>query len=100
MIQADIDTIVQHAIDAIAFTSRQIQQRAAEVMSEYSLPHTAMRPALSIDGNMWCALYGSNLQDGVAGFGRSPAEACADFDCNWYKKLSASPPSGKEGRKP
>ena len=32
---------------------------------------------------MWCALYGDNLQDGVAGFGRSPEEAMADFDKNW-----------------
>ncbi|MEM9448677.1 MAG: hypothetical protein AAGA75_09090 [Cyanobacteria bacterium P01_E01_bin.6] len=27
------------------------------------------------DGMMWCALWGENLQSGVAGFGRSPNEA-------------------------
>jgi len=38
-----------------------------------------LQPKLSIDGNMWCALYGDNLQDGVAGFGKSPEAALYDF---------------------
>ena len=46
-----------------------------------------LKPKLSIDGDKWCALYGENLQDGVAGFGDSPAEAYKDFDKNWYAKL-------------
>jgi hypothetical protein len=45
------------------------------------------KPRLFIDGDKWCALYGENLQDGVAGFGDSPAEAYNDFDINWGKKL-------------
>ena len=54
-------------------------------------PHAVMRPRIGIDGNKWCALYGDNLQDGVAGFGDSPSEAMADFDKNWWAKL---PPRG------
>lgn len=50
-------------------------------------PSVLYRPRLSIDGNKWCALYGDNSQDGVAGFGVSPAEAMADFDKNWFAKL-------------
>ena len=50
-------------------------------------PSYIFRPQLSIDGNKWCALYGDNLQDGVAGFGDSPAEAYADFDLKWHEKL-------------
>lgn len=45
--------------------------------------HVLMRPALSVDGKQWCALYGENLQDGCAGFGDTPAAAMADFDKNW-----------------
>jgi hypothetical protein len=52
-------------------------------------PSTIYKPRLFIDGNQWCALYGDNLQDGVAGFGDSPAEAYSDFDTNWYKKLGS-----------
>ncbi len=52
-------------------------------------PSVLYRPGLSIDGNQWCALYGENLQAGVAGFGDSPEEAMADFDRAFAKKLSA-----------
>lgn len=52
-----------------------------------SLPHVLMRPKISIDGNQWCALYGENLQDGVAGFGSSPCEAMGDFDRAWNTRL-------------
>lgn len=50
-------------------------------------PSTIYKPKLAIDGNEWCALYGDNLQDGVAGFGKSPELAYEDFDKNWSKKL-------------
>jgi hypothetical protein len=52
-------------------------------------PSVQMRPTISIDGNKWCALYGDNLQDGVAGFGDSPVEAMADFDKNWSAVLAS-----------
>ena len=50
-------------------------------------PSTVHKPRLFIDGNKWCALYGDNIQDGVAGFGKSPSEAFIDFDINWNKPL-------------
>ncbi|HEY0684695.1 MAG TPA: hypothetical protein VGD45_20330 [Steroidobacter sp.] len=56
---------------------------------EMRRPSVLYRPALSIDGDHWCALYGENLQDGVAGFGKSPAAAMTDFDVNWHKALHA-----------
>lgn len=46
-------------------------------------PSTIYKPKLYKDGNLWCALYGDNIQDGVAGFGDSPALAYEDFDRNW-----------------
>jgi hypothetical protein len=59
-------------------------------------PSMRLRPRLSIDGNKWCALYGDNLQDGVAGFGDSPAEAMAAFDDAWVAKLPAKLEPTKE----
>ncbi|MDF2563735.1 MAG: hypothetical protein K0Q53_130 [Massilibacillus sp.] len=50
-------------------------------------PSTIYKPNLTIDGNMWCALYGDNLQEGVAGFGKSPSKAYEDFDKNWNEEL-------------
>lgn len=64
-----------------------INEVAYSLQNEYSRSSAVYRPAISIDGNKWCALYGANLQDGVAGFGDSPALAMSDFDANWLKKL-------------
>lgn len=38
------------------------------------------------DGDQWSVLYGENLQDGVCGFGDTPAKAMADFDYNWHSE--------------
>lgn len=58
---------------------------------EQQRPSVLYRPALSLDGSHWCALYGDNLQDGVAGFGKSPSEAMADFDRAWSTALAKEP---------
>jgi len=50
-------------------------------------PFIQLRPKVFIDGNQWCALYGENLQDGVAGFGDSPEKAAWNFDFEWCKNL-------------
>ena len=52
-------------------------------------PSVMYRPRIFMEGNSWCALYGENIQDGVAGFGDSPEAAMADFDAAWQKSLSA-----------
>jgi hypothetical protein len=65
----------------------------AQATSEYERPSVMMRPKLSIDGNKWIALYGDNLQDGVAGSGDSPAQAMGAFDIAWFTKLSQPPVS-------
>lgn len=36
-----------------------------------------------MDGNLWCALYGDDLQNGIAGFGATPAAAMREFDKAW-----------------
>ena len=62
-------------------------RRFSANMFDYSLkmnePFTLYRPHLYLDGNQWCALYGDNLQEGVAGFGDSPELAVAAFNEEW-----------------
>lgn len=41
---------------------------------------SALKPTLSKDGDMWCALHGDDLQVGIAGFGPTPAHALLAFD--------------------
>ncbi len=53
---------------------------------ERQRPSVLYHPALYKDGNQWCALYGANIQEGVAGFGDTPSDAMLDFDRVWGKK--------------
>lgn len=57
-------------------------------------PFIQLRPRLFIDGDQWCALYGENLQDGVAGFGTSPEAAAWDFDKQFCVALPRKEPDG------
>jgi hypothetical protein len=58
-----------------------------ETISRYEAPSAIYRPRLYKDGTDWCALYGDNLQEGVCGFGDTPAQAMAAFDAAWHKKI-------------
>jgi hypothetical protein len=62
-------------------------QLQIERMAPQERPCVIHRPVLTIDGNKWQALYGDDLENGVAGYGSSPAEAMADFDAKWVETL-------------
>jgi hypothetical protein len=79
----------QHIAGSVAHFSEMAKAAVDSAASHYERPSVLFRPSLSIDGDQWRALYGDNLQDGVAGFGKSPADAMWDFDRNWAKKLPA-----------
>lgn len=74
-------------IDSSAAAFMTEGERGAYEMAYRLRPSVLFRPSLSIDGNQWCALYGTNLQDGVAGFGDTPEAAMKDFDAQWRKAL-------------
>ena len=40
------------------------------------------------DGDMWCLLYGDNLQEGVAGFGKTITQAALVFVDELNKKIA------------
>lgn len=71
-----------------AFATAAILQQENALLQR--APHILMRPAIFPDGNSWCALYGEDLQAGVAGFGDTPALAAADFDKNWGTQTLAN----------
>jgi len=78
--QFDISYIIPAAQQAIAIVEMQMTR-----------PSVLFKPQLSLDGNQWVALYGANLQEGVAGFGDSPELAMLDFDAAWNKKIPTQP---------
>lgn len=65
-----------------------------ESVSAHCRPSVLFKPVLTLDGNQWCALYGPDLQVGVAGFGDSPADAMWDFDRKWEKKIEPAEAGG------
>jgi len=46
-------------------------------------PFMLLRPKIFMDGNQWCALYGENIQEGIAAFGGTPEKAAEAFDKAW-----------------
>lgn len=87
----DIGSAVENALrnENIGYHVQQAAESIRQAAAAHESPAAIYRPAISIDGNQWCALYGEDLQSGVAGFGDSPALAMADFDRNWFAKLPA-----------
>jgi hypothetical protein len=65
---------------------------ARDVELERIRPFYLLKPKVFIDGNKWCAMYGENTQEGVCGFGDTPAQASVQFDIEW---LNAKPQLGE-----
>jgi hypothetical protein len=76
--------------------ARRVEVTYAELVAAQmaAAPHVLMRPRVFIDGASWCALYGSNIQEGVVGFGGSPEIACRNFDRAWRSRLASTAPEG------
>ena len=85
----DVGQAIENAMHQqnISFYFERASNMAMDVLAEYSRPSTIYKPQLSIDGNMWCAMYGRNPMEGVCGFGKSPEAAFAEFDKEWCKSL-------------
>lgn len=65
----------------------QSNHNSAIEREEYNL-FALLKPRIFIDGDVWCVLYGDNLQDGVAGFGETPYLAVIDWSKSWNMKLN------------
>jgi len=71
------------AANAICFAADQAKIAWQEAAWEQQRPSVVFKPILSRDGDMWCAMFGGNLQEGVAGFGDTPSRAMYAFDSAW-----------------
>ena len=86
------------AVNAIGNEANRIgiagQQAMWDIANAHTAPSAVYRPKLTLDGNQWCALYGIDLVQGIAGFGDTPEKAMEDFDRQW-KGRSAVGINGK-----
>ena len=87
----DVNAAVERAFD-ISHQKARLQEAIYSVSDEMRRPSVMYRPSIFKDGYLWCALYGDDLQSGVAGFGQSPALAMADFDKNWFAEIHTMQP--------
>lgn len=77
---------MQAAASAVSHAADMAKVSWQEAAWEQMRPCVVFKPSLAKDGNMWCALFGDNLQVGVAGFGQTPKEAMYAFDRAWESK--------------
>jgi hypothetical protein len=68
---ASMQDLTEEAIHAAAIEAQEINLVAKLGLHPYP------------DGNMWCVLWGADLQNGVAGFGKIPELAVWDFNKNY-----------------
>jgi len=68
----------------------------AQAGREQQRPFVLLRPKMYPDGNMWCALYGENIQEGVCGFGETPEKAAQAFDLAWLNSRANAKSEGAE----
>jgi hypothetical protein len=65
----------------------EVRERTAalllDVAIEKNRPFMILKPLVFKDGDMWCCLYGDNIMEGVAAFGKTPDEATREFDRVW-----------------
>ncbi len=81
--------VARHSFD-LGMVVPLAQEAIAHVSYEMQRPSVLMRPTVMRDGDKWCALYGANLMEGVAGFGDSPELACEAFDKEWRTRIERS----------
>lgn len=83
---------ISHVIGGLA-------QDIAHSVAQHARPSAVYRPEVSLDGAMYCLLYGKDLMSGVAGFGRTMEAAALDFDKNWSTLNAPKPQMSADGGK-
>jgi hypothetical protein len=73
-----------------------LQEQFCATAMEMARPAVLFKPTLLRDGDKWCALLGENLQEGIAGFGDTVAEAMTNFDQAFYKERT--PAAARQAR--
>ena len=79
---------VESATNAIWSAAEKSQESIQQANHERMRPAVLWKPRVFRDGNQWCALLGNNLQEGICGFGDSPADATYAFDKEWNTPIT------------
>ena len=74
----------QHTVDRTLVAMQEMEQYCA---AHPRSPAAIRRPRLSIRGRTFVALLGSNIEEGIAGFGDSVRAALRAFDAQYSRSL-------------
>lgn len=87
----DISRAVQDHLHSLNLShyAEMASRAAIDAANEQARPCVVYKPDLFLDGEHWCALFGRDLAVGVAGFGKSPAEAMYEFDKAWHASIDS-----------
>lgn len=58
--------------------------KISEYVEFQKRPSTFLKPQLVIHDHKWCAWFGESIDNGIAGYGKTPTEAYHDFDAKFY----------------
>jgi len=78
-----VESAISNAFSNMYVIPEVVRSCISEVAIEMMRPFYLLKPKVFPDGDQWCALYGENLQEGVAAFGETPAKASTQFDIEW-----------------
>jgi len=78
IVEAETHENATLALDQVSVRAVATLRLAHPIDPRKILPMAGIR--VSKDGDQWCALVGPDLQEGVAGFGRTPAEAVIELE--------------------
>ncbi len=67
----------------------EIKKWLTKTLKHYGDMRVREEVRISKDGNMWCVLLGSNLQDGICGFGKDIPEALEAFLQDFIKRFDS-----------
>ena len=90
---------MREALDLSRFQSIATQEIVA-VSHEMQRPSVLFKPVLTAEGDSWCALYGPDLQIGIAGFGDTPDAAMRAFDVSWFRQRTLAAIRDLKDRQP
>lgn len=83
-----VESAISNAFSNMYVIPEVVRSCISEAANEMMRPFFLLKPKMFPDGDQWCALYGENLQEGVAGFGDTPAKAATQFDVKWLNEKS------------
>lgn len=82
--------LMEHGGHVLDQTSRAIERRDAYCTAHPRSPTALRRPRLLLRGELWVALLGPNIEEGILGIGSTIEAALRAFDSQYFAAVPTS----------